>query len=113
MLSGHEHHENPPVWLAALLHSHLVGRRWLSLPKRIARDDAEDNRLETVPVPRRLTNDTANRGHVAIVEAPTQRVGQQVFGKCLDELIGPGGQRLPQTFRSADFRAIRQLTRRI
>ena len=84
------------------------------LAERIARNDAEDDGLETVIVRRRLTDDAANRGHVAIVEASTQGIGHQVFRECLNELmIGPFDQRPAQIVRPVDRRAIRQLTGRI
>src|SRR6188508_2244751 len=48
--------------------------RGFSLAEGIARDDAEDDRLETVIVGRRLPYDAAHRRHVAIVEAATEGV---------------------------------------
>src|SRR5687768_14305782 len=84
------------------------------LSERVARNHAKDDGLEAVVVRGRLANDAANRGHVAVIKAPAQRVRHQVFRERLHELmIGPLDQLAAQVIRAADLRAVRQLTRGI
>src|SRR5712691_1293554 len=81
--------------------------------KRLALDDAEDERGEAVVVLCGIPRDGADQRHVLILDAAAQAIRQQFFGHDLHELTGVSKQPFPQTRRAVDFRAVVHLGGRV
>src|SRR5262245_3298983 len=62
--------------------------------KRVARRDADDEGRELELVGRGAAHDAANHRHVVVLDAATERVGEQLLGEGRDELL-----RTPQQVR--------------
>src|SRR5207249_3368622 len=95
----------------------LTRNRGLRAPgihlKRLALDDAEDERREAVVVACGIPRDGADQRHVLILDAAAQAIRQQFFGHDFHELTGVPKQPFPQTRRAVDFRAVVHLGRRV
>src|SRR6266850_1370776 len=81
--------------------------------ERLASDNAEHQRGETVLIARRVPGERADQRHVPILDAAAQRIRQQLFRDDLHELIGVAEKPRAEACRIVDLRAVEQLRRRV
>ncbi len=79
----------------------------------VARDDAEDERRESVVVLRSAVHHRPHRRHVEVLHRAAERVGEEFLGRVGRERVGSRQQGRPQIGRTVQLRAVHELAGRV